>query len=50
MMALKNCSMIKLRVFDEIIKMAGFGFISLLAVLLLCEFILKPLWHLILLR
>jgi hypothetical protein len=42
--------MFRLRVLEEIVKMAGFGAASLIAVLLLCEYVLKPLWHLILIR
>jgi hypothetical protein len=39
--------MFKLRILDEILKMAAFSAGSVMAVLLLCEYILKPLWHII---
>ncbi len=40
----------RVNVLDEILRIAAFAAGSLLAVLLLCEFILKPIWHVILMR
>lgn len=40
----------RINVLDEILRMAAFAAGSLLAVLLLCEYVLKPIWHIILMR
>ena len=42
--------MFKIRILDEIVRGGAFVAASLVAVLIICEYVLKPLWHLIQIR
>lgn len=39
--------MVRIKIANDLLRMVLFAAASLLAVLLICEFILRPLWHIL---